>query len=308
MIITVVFLNGCASTVKTPVLKPAEINLRGIDNIAIGDISGNVGYLIADLLTTRLFESDKYTVVDRQNLYQIMDEQRLSAMGAIDTNTAADIGKLIGAGALITGSANLRYKLERFKDDAWKDKKGRWHQAYYIEGIGRITSTLKVLSLTTGEVLAIKTITKEGSQINCENNQWPSRPCKDEIVSEIVNETLDTFMKMIAPYTVYVYVNFENSKMPESEIGVSFAELGMWMEALEQFKKAKNNNPSCSNDWYNLGLAYKYNFMFYEAIEVFKEANKIEPSTKYTEEIVDVRCMQAEREMLVHQRAVSPEN
>ncbi len=88
LIITVIFSNGCASTVKTQVLKPAEINLCGIDNIAIGDINGNVGYLIADSLTTRLFESDKYTVVDRQNLYQIMDEQRLSAMGAIGQRQA----------------------------------------------------------------------------------------------------------------------------------------------------------------------------------------------------------------------------
>ncbi|MCK5681257.1 tetratricopeptide repeat protein, partial [bacterium] len=65
---------------------------------------------------------------------------------------------------------------------------------------------------------------------------------------------------------------------------------------------------ACASDWYNLGLAYKYNFMFNEAVEAFDEANKIDPSSKYSKEIVDVRCMQSEREKLVCQGAVSPGN
>jgi len=308
LIFTVIISNSCATTVKTSILKPAEINLRNIDNITIGDISGNVGSSLADLLTTRLFESNKFTVVDRQNLQQIMKEYQLSAIGAVKTDKTADVGRLIGAAALITGNANLKYKLNYFQDEAWKDKKGKWHQYYYIEGTGRITSTLKVISLTSGEILAIKTITEEGNRTNRENNKWPARPCKDEIISEITSKTIDRFMKMITPYTEYVYVHFEHSEKPESKSGISLASQGMWSDALEQFKKAAHKKPTNPSDWYNLGLAYKYNFMFIKAIDAIEEAIKIDPTTKYSEEIVDVKNLQPERERLVQQGVVSPNN
>ena len=73
------FLSSCAPSARIPVLKPAEINLRGIDKIVVGDINGNIGPSVADLLTSRLFESDKFTVVDRQNLDRKFCEGMLEA-------------------------------------------------------------------------------------------------------------------------------------------------------------------------------------------------------------------------------------
>ena len=119
---------------------------------------------------------------------------------------------------------------------------------------------------------------------------------------------IDTFMKMIAPYTVYIQVKFEKSKLPESEAGVNFAKQGLWNDAVEQFKLAKNKNPTETATWYNLGLAYEYSFMFRQAMDALKEANKIKPSEKYITEISNVKHLQAERKKLEQQGAVNPEN
>ena len=300
-------LLSCAPSARIPVLKPAEINLRGIDKIAIGDIKGNVGSNIADLLTSRLFESDQLDVVDRSNLSRIMREHELNMSGVINNDTAVKIGKLVGASALIVGNANVKYDLKRWKGKPWKDKEGKWHQSYNVKGTAKVNSTLKVVGLTTGKVLAAKSISKEAKDSERENNQWPQDPDKDAIISSAVNSVINTFMKMIAPYTVYVNVKFEKSKLPESEAGINFAKQGQWEDALAQFKSAKDKNPTDPCVWFNLGLAYEYNFMFRQAIEAFKEANKIKPCGKYVAEISNVKRLQADREKLERQGAITSE-
>lgn len=299
---------SCAPSARIPVLKPAEINLRGFDKIVVSNINGNIGSSVADLLTSRLFESDKFTVVDRENLDRIMREHQLSGSGAIDPNTALKMGKLMGAACLITGNANMKYGLKQWKGDPWTDKKGKRHQSYYVEGIAKTNSTLKVIGLTTGQILAVKSISKEANKKVWENQRWPANPDKDSLVASTVNCTIDTFMKMIAPYTVYIQVKFEKSKLPESKAGINFLKQGLWEDALEQFKSAKDKNPANPSNWYNLGLAYEYSFMFKQAIDALKKANKIKPSEKYITEISNVKCLQAERKKLEQQGAVNPGN
>jgi len=302
-----VVLLSCAPSARIPVLKPAEINLRGIDKIAIGDVQGNIGSSVADLLTSRLFESDQFDVVDRSNLSRIMKEHELNMSGAVDTDTAVKIGRLVGASALIVGNANVKYDLKRWKKKPWQDKEGKWHQSYNVKGTAKVNSTLKVIGLTTGKVLAVKSISKEAGDSDWKNNEWPQDPDRDAIISSAVNSMIDTFMKMIAPYTVYVNVKFEKSKLPESEAGTNFAKQGQWEDALEQFKSAKDKNPTVPCAWYNLGLAYEYNFMFRKAIEAFKEANKIKPCAKYVTEINNVKRLQADRKKLEAQGAINSE-
>jgi|GEM_PF-6749154 len=203
-----VVLLSCAPSARIPVLKPAEINLRGIDKIAIGDVQGNIGSSVADLLTSRLFESDQFDVVDRSNLSRIMKEHELNMSGAVDTDTAVKIGRLVGASALIVGNANVKYDLKRWKKKPWQDKEGKWHQSYNVKGTAKVNSTLKVIGLTTGKVLAVKSISKEAGDSDWKNNEWPQDPDRDAIISSAVNSMIDTFMKMIAPYNVYVNVKY----------------------------------------------------------------------------------------------------
>jgi len=223
-----------------------------------------------------------------------MREQQLDSSGAVDTDTAVKMGKLMGAACLVTGNANMKYQLRRWKNRPWQDKEGRWHQFYNVKGIAKVNSTLKVIGLTTGQILAVKSIHKEASDSNLGDNQWPADPDKDALVSAAENGTIDRFMKMIAPYTVYITVEFQESKLIESKTAVNFAKQGLWKDALKHFKLAKDKNPADSSCWYNLGLAYEYNFMFRQAIDAFKEANKINPSEKYISQIGNVNRLQAE--------------
>lgn len=68
--------------------------------------SGNwdLGRGISDLLVSRLVADGKYSVVERQALAAVIDEQDLGRGGRIDPATAAKIGKILGVDAVIVGS------------------------------------------------------------------------------------------------------------------------------------------------------------------------------------------------------------
>lgn len=63
-----------------------------------------VGTGMADMLTDALFNTGKFTVVERDRLADITAEQDLGATGRFDQGTVAPTGKLEGAELLIRGS------------------------------------------------------------------------------------------------------------------------------------------------------------------------------------------------------------
>jgi curli biogenesis system outer membrane secretion channel CsgG len=64
----------------------------------------NVGTGIADMMVTALADTRKYTLIEREKLEKVMDEQKLGASGAVTAQTAAKIGRLLGAQYIITGA------------------------------------------------------------------------------------------------------------------------------------------------------------------------------------------------------------
>ncbi len=64
----------------------------------------NIGTGVAEMLVTSLSETKKYTLIERSKLEAVMEEQKLGASGAVTAQTAAKIGRLLGAQYIITGS------------------------------------------------------------------------------------------------------------------------------------------------------------------------------------------------------------
>ena len=71
---------------------------------AIFGTNQDVGKGIADLLVEKLVKSGQFRVIERKAIDKIMAEQNFSNSDRADSTTAAKIGKLIGADAIIMGS------------------------------------------------------------------------------------------------------------------------------------------------------------------------------------------------------------
>ena len=64
----------------------------------------NFGRFVAEELITRLYQTKKFKVIERQLLNKIVAEQKLSLGGMIDQDSARKLGKLLGVDAIASGT------------------------------------------------------------------------------------------------------------------------------------------------------------------------------------------------------------
>jgi curli biogenesis system outer membrane secretion channel CsgG len=74
------------------------------DKTGKGWWTGAIGDGMADMLATALFHSNRYIVLERQQVADVLREQDLGAAGRIKKGTEAAIGEIEGAELLITGA------------------------------------------------------------------------------------------------------------------------------------------------------------------------------------------------------------
>jgi TolB-like protein len=88
----------------------AKVSAKQKTTIAVvefADLGGrvtNFGKFLAEELITRLHETEKFKVIERQLLNKIINEQKLSLTGVIDPNSAKKLGSLLGVDAIVSGS------------------------------------------------------------------------------------------------------------------------------------------------------------------------------------------------------------
>ena len=104
-------LCACGSVaVRVPVMRPAEINMAPYQNVAVGDMTGVGNRPMTDSLEEALVNTNRFTVVDRQHIAQLMRELQLSSTDLADPRAAAKLGKVVTAGALIFGDVQNSYR------------------------------------------------------------------------------------------------------------------------------------------------------------------------------------------------------
>ncbi|MGM9992487.1 MAG: CsgG/HfaB family protein [Candidatus Bruticola sp.] len=113
--------------------------------------SDSPGTAIPAILTTELANSDRFTVVEREQLKAVLNEQKLGASGAVTAETAARIGQVLGVEYLIVG------KVTQFNVERGKSK------SFSMFGIGssskspdiaRVSIELKVLDSESARIVA----------------------------------------------------------------------------------------------------------------------------------------------------------
>ncbi len=88
-----------------------------------------VGFAVAELLKARLVDAPEFALLERSDLDRIFREQALQQTGAVDANTAVQLGKVVGAKLAVSGNV---------------DKLGGVYQV-----------SARLADVATGEVLAV---------------------------------------------------------------------------------------------------------------------------------------------------------
>jgi curli biogenesis system outer membrane secretion channel CsgG len=68
--------------------------------------AGRLGNSASDILTTELFKTGAFILIERAQLSQVLKEQGLGQTGVVNPETAAQAGKILGLNAIVTGSVS----------------------------------------------------------------------------------------------------------------------------------------------------------------------------------------------------------
>jgi curli biogenesis system outer membrane secretion channel CsgG len=118
----------------------------------------DVGKGVASMIVSQLMENGTYVLIERTQIERVLNEQNLGQEGRVAASTAATLGRLLGADAIIMGS------ITQFGS---ADKKlglgggGLRLGGFGLGGLGRKTSKAtvvidaRIVDIGTGEILAV---------------------------------------------------------------------------------------------------------------------------------------------------------
>jgi curli biogenesis system outer membrane secretion channel CsgG len=64
----------------------------------------DIGSRAAEMMSTSLFKTRRFDIVERHQIKRVIEEQRFQRSGLVDPATAVRIGKIIGARYVVTGA------------------------------------------------------------------------------------------------------------------------------------------------------------------------------------------------------------
>lgn len=100
-----------------------------------------IGEAASDILGTILQKTGRFIVIPQQDMESILAQQKMSATGAINPDTAAQMGEILGLNTILTGAVTAYSEAEEGSDYlVYKEKKQ----------IARVTVDYRIVDTTTG--------------------------------------------------------------------------------------------------------------------------------------------------------------
>jgi len=304
------FLCACGTVaVRVPVMRPAEINMAPYQSVAIGDMSGGGNRPMTDSLEEALVNTNRFTVVDRQHMSQLMRELRLSSSDLADPNAAAKLGKVVAAGALIFGDVQSSYR-EQPDETRYKDDKGAYHTWYSLKGEAYVRSTFKIVDVSTGRLIVARTYEERADDVNRALDKRPQQIDRIALENAARRAVVERFMRAIVPHQEYMYAHFQkDGDIPQLEGGIGWAERGDWKKAQSAFndaaqaaeKNVKLKAAQVAKCYWNLGLAYEYAGDYDKGEAMVNKAYSLSNDRDMLAEIDNIHRLQADARKLAEQ-------
>ncbi len=124
----------------------------------------HIGSGMADMLTTALVKSGQFMVIERQQLEQVMKEQKLGLSGAVTPQSAAQVGKLLGVELIVLGSVNEFGEKESSVGGGLGGKLGGLNRLGVSNKTARVGLDVRLVNTTTGEIVAAEGFSEEESK------------------------------------------------------------------------------------------------------------------------------------------------
>lgn len=301
-----VIASGCATTIKTSVLMPGRVDQAAqFKSVAVLPFDGPDGRAVTSVLEGTLagvMIDDKqfFQIVDRGSLDKAMNEMKLAMTGAVDANTAAQVGKIVGAKGIYTGIVTTsavnssRYTEKRRKCSSYRtvtDSKGRKSQEcvrWYDDEVNctKRTATFaftpKLVEVETSRLIFSNTYESSLESKGCEDE---SRALMDGEVmrKKVQGDAMQKFRMDVAPYYAAMEFTLKDSTSgiasdaakTKLKDGITFAGSGRMDRACALWGEARPLAPDSISILFNLGICAETQGKPEEAQALYQQIDKM---------------------------------
>jgi tetratricopeptide (TPR) repeat protein len=304
-LLTAVIASGCATTIKTNVLMPGRVDQAAqFKTVAVLPFDGPDGRTFTPVLESTLAS----VVIDNKQYFQIVDrglmnktlaEMQLGMSGVVDANTAAQVGKVVGAKGIYAGAVNASsvsdeaYTEKRQKCASYRtvtDDKGRQRQecTRYYDTQVRCTKrsaafgfTPKLVEVESSRIVFSQTYESEGSVKKCQDEG--ALPDAQAMKKKLQDEALHKFRMDVAPYyaTVSFTLKDSTSDIPSEaakdklKAGLEFAKGNRMDRACALWNEAKPLAPNAVSVLYDLGVCAEIEGRPEQALAFYQQIDKM---------------------------------
>ncbi len=295
---------GCATTVKTNVLMPGRIDQAAqFKSVAVLPFDGPDGKAFTPLLESTLAgvvidDKQYFQIVDRGVMDKTLAEMNLGMTGLVDANTAAQVGKVVGARGIYTGVVNVSsvsdepYTEKRQKCVSYKtvtDDKGRKRRecTRYYDSQVRCTKrtasfgfTPKLVEVESSRIIFSQTYESAGTVKKCKDEG--ALPDAQVMRKKVQQDALHKFRMDVAPY--YTTVSFtlkdstsgieSDSAKEKLKAGLKFAKGNRMDRACAIWNEAKPLAPDAISILYDLGVCAEIQGKPDEALALYRQIDK----------------------------------
>ena len=118
-------LIGCGTkAVNLTVTRPAEVNLKDFDKIAVGEIRVHGSGIFSEELMQALFDSERFEVLDHESLKVSLSQNDLVMSTLMEGDSEEEIRRIFGNIALISGRIT-GYEYDENLTSTTSDKKDK---------------------------------------------------------------------------------------------------------------------------------------------------------------------------------------
>jgi hypothetical protein len=226
-----------------------------------------------------------FIVIERDRMDRIMEELKLSQTGLVDENQAVQVGKMLGADAIITGTVNVAVNDNWVKEK--RTSKDKTTEVWCQQRAAKVTATIRITRVETSQLLGSCDAGNNQSVKKCEGDYSGAMPPAEA--------TIEVCLKAVANDLVdYFLPRFEQQKFDFAKIeGDEFKRfVEPAKDALEaydintayvQMKAILERDPYNHAALYDLGVLYEIVGSYQKAAKQYEMARKLmSQEEKYT--------------------------
>jgi len=288
-------INGCAQKVSVKALEPAEISAASkTKNIAVTKFSPDYVNLTdkieAAISKQRIDGTPYFTVINRSDFKKVIKEQKLQNSGLVDASTAVEVGEILGAQAIISGSVDQPtlsddyYYVERTKCRGKGENRQCWKVKVSCQKrVISLSAQLRMINVKTTGVIFADNVRRQQKWSRCADDSR-TIPSKQAGAQYLANNIANNFAYRLTPHYQHISVTLlEDPDIEYTDLQERLLENALLYIEQSRYDKAQQllsrlideTNSQSYVPFYDLGVIYEARGDFKEAQHYYDAADKL---------------------------------